>query len=279
MMIIASVGFATMGALVKLSCATLSVPVVVFGRSLVVALGSAILLVVGRAKRKATNRKLMWLRSVSGFTAMCLYFYSISHVPLANAVTLQYSSPIFVVWFAGPFLGEHAPRSAWIWFVVAFCGVLFLLAPDLKGFDLHAIAAVGSAALSAIAYLSVRGMRSSDHPDTIVYNFALFSVVASTPGLAWMDRWPTSAEWLALFGVGAFATMGQALMTRAYRYSDASYVSTFSYATVLFSAGYSLWVFEEDLPTTAALGTALIVASGTALSWIGRNKNAGRGIT
>lgn len=277
-MIFASMAFASMGALVKLGSTTLSVPVVVFGRSLFVAVGSTILLFFGHTRAKATNRKLMWLRSASGFSAMCLYFYSISHVPLANAVTLQYSSPIFVAWFAGPFLNEHTPRSAWVWFVIAFCGVLFLLAPDLQRFDLHAIAAVGSAALSAIAYLSVRGMRESDHPDTIVYNFAVFSLVASIPGLAWIERLPTFSEWLILFGVGAFATMGQALMTRAYRYSDASYVSAFSYVTVLFSAGYSLWVFEEQLPATAALGTAFIVVGGTALSWIGRSSKKVSGI-
>ena len=265
-MVLASLGFASMAALVKLSCQGLPFFVVVLGRSVVVAAVALGLLRWRGAALRATNRPLMLARSLTGFAAMACYFYAISQVPLATAVTLQYTSPLFVALLSGLTVRERVAPRTFVAIGVAFGGVLLIVGPDLAGFDLGALWALASAVLAALAYLAVRGLSPTDAPETIVLHFAVFALVASTPGLWALERWPTAIELAALVGVGLGASVGQVFMTHAYRVAEAAFVSAFSYVAVLFSAVFGFVLFDEVPTAAAATGAALVVAAGAALS-------------
>lgn len=266
LMVLASASFATMGMLVKVACKGLPSAVVVFARSAVLVPLAWMLMRHRGVAAKIVNRRVMLLRCVTGFVAMLLYFYALGQIPLATAVTLQYSSPLFVALFSGLLLHERVPVGTVLCIVAAFFGAALILAPDLMRLEFDSLVALGSAMLAAFAYLAVRDLRRTDPPETIVLYFGLFAVVFASPSLAFVEVWPSGSEWLALVGVGAFAFGGQIFMTHAYRHGRAAFVSAFSYATVLVSAVYGGLVFHEPLTVPVALGGLLIVGSGVALS-------------
>jgi drug/metabolite transporter (DMT)-like permease len=243
---------------------------VVFGRSVVVAaVGLAVVCARG-APLVPTNKRLVLWRSASGFGAMAAYFYALTRVPLANAVTLQYTSPLFVALLSGVTVRERPPPRLFALAAVAFAGVWLIVSPDVRGFDAGALFALASAVLSAFAYLAVRGLRATDGTETIVLSFGLFSLVVSAPGLLMLDRWPTGPELGALLAVGGFAAAGQLAVTHALRLANAAFVTAFSYVAVVVSAGYGVAVFGEVPTLRAAVGSALVIASGIALSALER---------
>jgi drug/metabolite transporter (DMT)-like permease len=252
--------------MVKVACRELPVFAVVMGRSVVIAVVAwGVARARGVGLRPHNPRLLAW-RCVSGFAAMCCYFTAISLVPLANAVTLQYTAPLWVALLAGAVLGERVGAGRRGWIAAAFCGVCLLVGPDLARLELGALFALASAVLAAFAYLAVRGLSPGDPPERIVLVFALFSLVASAPALLWLERLPRPDELLALAGVGLGASVGQLGMTHAYRHAEASFISPFSYGTILFSAALGWWLFAEQPGLAAAAGATLIVVAGIAIS-------------
>lgn len=270
LMLVASLSFAGMGALVKVSTATFSFLTVVFVRSLVIVFVTLALVRLRRARLRARNRRLMAWRSATGFTAMCCYFYAVDQLPLSTAITVQYMAPVFVALLSPILLRERVPRLSLVFVFLAFGGAALVLSPEATAFNPGLIAGLTSAVLAAFAYLAVRGLRATDEPETIVLHFSVFSTVAAAPGLLLLDAAPTALELLPLLGVGVFAAGGQLAMTWAFRYADAAYVSAFSYATVVFGAALGVGLFGDPVEVHTLAGTALVVIAGAAISLTAR---------
>ena len=135
-MVLAAASFGLMGVFVKLASATLGTVELVFWRTAfaVVVLGGAALL---RRQRFATPLLGQHLkRGLLGYVSLLCYFYAISHLPLATAVTLNYTSPLFLALLSVLLLRERLPRSAWLAIVLGFAGVALLLKPTLAGLGL-----------------------------------------------------------------------------------------------------------------------------------------------
>jgi drug/metabolite transporter (DMT)-like permease len=266
-MLLGSVFFAAMGAAVKWAARDLSSYLVVFARSLtIIALAWAALRLGGQRARVRNKRLLLW-RSATGFVAMACYFYALSAVPMSIAVTIQYSSPIFVALLSGLTIGERVGGATWVGVLSAFGGVAVLVSPDPANLGPGALAALASAILAAFAYLAIRELRRTDSPEIIVLYFALFSTALSAPSLVTASRVPSASELAALLAVGVFAFGGQMLITHAYRHGRAAFISGLSYSTIAFSALLGAAFFDEALDATAVSGMALIAGSGVWLSW------------
>jgi drug/metabolite transporter (DMT)-like permease len=268
LMLGASVCYALMSALVKVAAGELDLMTIITGRSAVVVVVTLAVALRQGVSLRPSDVRLVVSRSVTGFAAMCCYFYAISAISLADAVALQYTSPIFVALLANMWLGERVRARTWAMIGVAFGGVLLIIAPDLSGLDPRGLIALGSGVLAAVSYLTVRQLRRSDSPETIVLYFGVISLVASLVGVwLWGAGWPMGWHaWGALLGTGAFAGGGQLLMTHAFRHGEAAVMSAFSYATVLVSALLGVWWFGERLTWASGLGVALVVAAGVGVS-------------
>jgi len=267
----ASVGYAAMGALVKLAGESTSVATVVAARSIVVV---AVAVVMARAQGLSWRPGAPWTllaRCLIGFTALTCYYIAITRIQLASAVTLQFTSPLFVALFSVWMLGERATLGMIACIVTALVGAVMVVVPDpmqlLASAEPDALYAVASAVLAGVAYVLVRKLKDTDAPEIIVLHFAIFSALVSIPGALWLDdTWPDLRTWLVLVGVGVAAFVGQILMTYAYRYAEAPFVSAFSYATVVLSALLGFVLFGEVPGTAAVVGSALIIGAGVALS-------------
>ena len=264
-MLLASVAFGSGSALVKWTAGQAGVATVIFGRSLVITLALLTWSQLRGASLYVGNRRRMLWRCTVGLSAMACYFYAVQQIPLSNAVTLQYTAPLFVALFSRAMLREHVSPLVYGCIVLSFVGTVLIVSPSLRSVDIDALVALISGVLSAFAYLAVRGLRTSASPDGVVFWFALFCTLATLP-LA-VSELPRLAlpEVLAITGVGICAGVGQTGMTRAYQAARAAYIGAFSYATVLVGGIYGWLLFHQTLVWGDALGAALIVGSGALL--------------
>ncbi|MEE3192043.1 MAG: DMT family transporter [Candidatus Thermoplasmatota archaeon] len=264
-MLLASVAFGSGSALVKWTAGQAGVATVIFGRSLVITLALLTWSQLRGASLYVGNRRRMLWRCTVGLSAMTCYFYAVQQIPLSNAVTLQYTAPLFVALFSGAMLRERVSSLVYGCIALSFVGTVLIVSPSLRSVDIDALVALISGVLSAFAYLAVRGLRTSATPDGVVFWFALFCTLATLPLAA--SELPRLAlpEVFAITGVGICAGVGQTGMTRAYQAARAAYIGAFSYATVLVGGIYGWLLFHQTLVWGDALGAALIVGSGALL--------------
>ena len=264
-MIFGSISFGTMNALVKWTSVNADVWMIIFVRSLVIALAVAIFARFQGISLKVKDRRKMFLRCLTGLIAMLLYFTALSLIPIGQAVTLQYTAPLFVALLSGRLISEKVSSSVLVLLMTAFIGIVLIVSPDFDSIDSNALLALGSGLFAGLAYIFVRDLRKTESPSSVVFWFAAFSVLGSmiqaVPNLS-----DLSLEMVAaLVGIGVGAGGGQVGITMAYHKANAAWVSAFSYLTVIIATIYGIILFDEILTLKIVLGGLMIIGSGIAL--------------
>jgi drug/metabolite transporter (DMT)-like permease len=255
--------FATAGAAVKVASARVPSEMVVFFRSF---FGLVVLLPwlasAGLEGLRTPFPRQQVTRALAGLAAMYCFFYAIAHLPLAEAILLNYCSPLFIPFIAWAWLGEPIPpRIGWA-ASVGFVGISLILKPGLGFFSPAALVGVCSAMLTAVAMVSIRGLARYEPTTRIVFYFGAVCTLASTLPLIWSWRTPSPGTLGLLVLVGVLATSGQWLLTRAYALAPAARVGPFTYSTVVFAALLG-WGFWGEVPDgLSALGAILVCAAG-----------------
>jgi drug/metabolite transporter (DMT)-like permease len=269
-MLVASLCFACMGVCVKLGAALFSSAELVFYRGLIATVLLFGLIRLNGGSLKTPHWKAQLIRGGTGFVSLVLYFFAIGALPLATAVTLNYTSPLFLALLLTFWSGEQLRRSLMLALAVGFAGVVLLLQPTLRQ-DQWLAAAVGlaSGALAGVAYLNVRNLGELGEPEwrTVFY----FSLIATLGGAPWVlaarPAHGYDARGIALLlGVGVFGALAQLAMTRAYRYGKTLVSASLAYSTVIFSSLFGVLIWKEVLPGLSWIGIALIIASGVIAS-------------
>lgn len=264
-MLTASLLFAVMGVCVKLASVHFSAPELVFWR------GCIALIPVGgwvfwQRKPLATPyvRAHVW-RGLAGTVALGASFTAMSLLPLSTAVTLGYTSPLFLALLLGVWLREPIKPITLAALTLGFVGLLLLLRPTLQADQwLGALCGLLCGMLSAVAYLNVRTLGQLGEPvwRTVFY----FSLATTLGGLPWLfsDRAqaPTTLAWLWVLGVGVCGVLAQLCLTHAYKHGRALAAAGLSYSTVLFSSVLALILWGELLPWLAYAGMLCIVIAG-----------------
>ena len=266
--------FAAMGVGVKLASASLPNSVVVFFRNAVglVALVPW-LLPLGLAGLRTQRLRDHMPRVVFGLMSMYCFFYAIGHMPLSDAVLINYSLPLFVPLIEG-WLGEPIPRGIWGPVFVGLAGITLILKPGSGVLQAVALVAVLSAVFGGIAQVGVRRLTSTEPTPRIVFYFAAFASLASAIPLPWTWQTPPASLWLVLLAMGVFATLGQLLLTRAYSHASAARVGPFMYTAVVFAALLDFLVFRVVPDRWSLAGAALVVSAGVLALRLDRSRAA-----
>jgi len=260
--LVSALCFAAMAAFVRLTAAQLPRSEVIFFRNFIGLLLLLPLAVQQRVSLRTSCFRLHLLRTAAGLTAMGLYFYAISNLPLAGAVLLNYTSPIFVAIFAGIWLKETLTRSRKLAVAVGVLGVLCLFQPTAAIASLAGLAGLISGVLGGLALTTVKRLSDTDPGTRIVLYFSLLSSIFSAAPMFWTYQAPSWPLLLALLGMAGVGTLGQLLLTQAYKLAPASQVSPIGFSGLIF-AGLFGFLFWGETPNLAMLaGTALIVTSG-----------------
>jgi len=264
-MLVAGFLFGCMGVFVKLGAAHFSHVELVFYRSF---FGLVMVYLIMRSQRVSVStlhwRSHLW-RGLSGSIALALFFYCITVLPLATAVTLNYTAPLFLTIFTMLVFKDKFHLPLTIAIALGFCGVVLLLHPTLQHDQLlPGVLGLISGFLAGVAYLNVKQLGSIGEPETRTVFY--FSLTASLGSGVWMlfDRVHTiTAQGFAiLLGLGLSATLAQLAMTRAYRVGRTLVVGSMAYSTIIFASLFGIGLWGETLPLTGWLGMALIVLGG-----------------
>ena len=273
-MIVASFLFACMGVCVKLAAATHSVVEITFWRSFIALLLLFVLVRVRGVTLATPHWRWHLTRGVVGYTALFGYFYAIALLPLATAVTLNYTSAIFLALYLA-LTGLRLRPGMLLALALGLLGVALLLRPSLYAEQLWGgVIGLASGAVAAMAYFSVRelGRRGESEVRTVFY----FSLVATLCSLLWLlfsDMHPLDLRsGLLLLGVGVFAALAQLAMTRAYVRGKTLVSAALAYSTVIFSSLAGLLFWGETLPSSAWAGIVLIILSGVGATHFSRAK-------
>ena len=271
-MIAASFLFACMGVCVKLAAATHSAVEITFWRSFI-----SLILMYGLIRlRGVPLRTPHWrwqiARGAVGFSALFSYFYAITLLPLATAVTLNYTSAIFLALYLG-FAGMQMRRGMLGALLLGLVGVALLLKPTFHADQLMGgLIGLGSGILAGMAYFSVRELGARGEAETrTVFYFSLVSSIGAGLWLAFSEIHPVDLRsGLLLLGVACFATVAQLAMTRAYSRGKTLMSAALAYSTVIFSSLFGMVIWGEVMDASSWLAIGLIVASGVAATHFSR---------
>ena len=164
---------------------------------------------------KGSNRKLLLFRGLFGTTALYFFFITLHNIPLASAMTIQYLSPIFTSIIAIFLLREAVRPFQWLFYAIAFGGVLLIERFDPRVSLFYLAIGVISAFCSGMAYNLVRDLRGKEHPLTVVLHFQLVGAIVGFFGLFFAWRMPQGWDWLFLFLIAVFSQLGQIFLTNA----------------------------------------------------------------
>lgn len=271
-MIAASLLFACMGVCVKFAAETHSAVEITFYRSFI-----SLILMFGLVRLRGVllatpHWRWQVTRGAVGFSALFSYFYAITLLPLATAVTLNYTSAIFLALYLG-FAGMRMRRGMLGALVLGLVGVIMLLKPTLHADQLvGGLVGLGSGVLAGMAYFSVRELGARGEPETrTVFYFSLVSSVGAAIWLAFSDMHAIDLRsGLLLLGVACFATVAQLAMTRAYSRGKTLMSAALAYSTVIFSSLFGMLFWGEVMDAASWLAIGLIIASGVAATHFSR---------
>lgn len=259
----AALMFATMGAAVRYSSQFLTNEMVVFLRNIFGFLFLLPWLHKKGFRNLGTKRpKTHLLRSLSGLTAMYCFFYAIANLQLAEAVLLNYASPIFIAVIALVWLGEKASPKLIAAVLLGFIGICFILKPGIGILQAAAWVGLLSAVFAALAMVTIRNLSATEPITRIVFYYCLIcSVVSAFPAI-WAWQTPPLGVLLVMGFAGLVATTGQMLLTYSYSLAPAARVGPYTYAAVIFAAIYGWIIWSERPDLFSAIGAVLVIIAG-----------------
>lgn len=208
------------------------------------------------------------LRSAIGLFSLTMLYQGLMLLPIADAVTIGFSSPAFATLLSVLILHEKVGPHRWAAVAIGFLGVFIVARPSGADLPLAGIAyALAGAAASAAATVTIREMTGVETHGSIVFWFFLSSTLVSGIGMAFHALPHPPLTWALLVFGGVTGAAAQLLMTRALQVAPVSVVAPFDYTQIVWAAllGWLIWSTLPGLNT--ALGAALIVASGLTTAW------------
>ena len=201
-------------------------------------------------------------RGVLAVLMLTSFIYAISGMPLSEAYTLFFVSPLLITALSVPLLKESVDLKRWIAVLVGFGGVLVVLRPGFVGLDLLSVAVLVAATCYALNAISVRILGRTD--STAAMSFWFIAMIAVGAGALALPDWQAvrSSDALWLIGMGVTGALGQLLITEAFKCAPVSIVAPFEYSTLFWGVLLDLAIWG-DLPGPLVFaGAAVIVGSG-----------------
>ncbi|WP_293882238.1 DMT family transporter [Sphingomonas sp.] len=207
-------------------------------------------------------------RGAAGLSGMALNFATIGLLPLAEAQTVWFTTPLFATMLGAWWLREYVGPHRWGAVALGFVGVLIVVHPQTG--LLHPLGtAIGLAAAFMVAVTSIliRQIGSTEGPLTTVFWFGTTSALALSLTLPWALQHHDPQTWALLIGVGLTGSFGQIALTSSLRLAPVSVVAPVDYASLFWTAALGAWLFGEWPTVWTWVGAPLIIGSGLYIVW------------
>ena len=208
------------------------------------------------------NPKLQILRGLTLLFANICFFYSISIISMAKALTLAFVAPLITTALSPIILNEKVGIRRWTAVLVGFIGSLVVIRPGFLEFNLATIAALGTGCFYGVYLIITRKLHSTDSPLlTLLFTGVVGTIVSSLfVPVVWIS--PTSSQWLWLALMGIFACLGHILLIYSLRYADASMLAPFGYFEIITNIILGYYIFKDFPDFWTFSGLFIIVSSG-----------------
>lgn len=258
-MLLAAISFAALTSVIREMSSSMHTFELVFFRSL---FGLLFMLPwfwrAGIGALKTERMKLHGFRSVIGLSAMLFWFSAIALMPIAEAMALSFTAPLFATIGAALFLGETVRARRWAATLIGFIGTLIIVRPSGIEIGWASTLVLAASACMSMAALSVKSLSRTDSPNTIVLFMGLLMTPMSLIPALFVWSAPQPSDYLWFLAMGLFATIGQVSMARSFASADISAVLPFDFSRLIFAAilGYVFFAEIPDLWTW--VGAAII---------------------
>ena len=210
--------------------------------------------------------KLQFIRGLILLTANICFFYSISVISLAKALTLAFVAPLIVTAFSPIFLGEKVGIRRWSAVTIGFIGSLVVIRPGFVEINLASLAALGTGIMYGFYLIITRKLSTSDNPLlTLLLTGVVGAVIIScVMPFVWVK--PTLNQWSMMAAIGVFACIGHLFLILSLKYADASKLAPFSYFEIITNIIIGYYFFSDFPDNWTFLGLFIIVLSGIYIS-------------
>ena len=220
------------------------------------------------------RQKLVWtdkpkLQLIRGLILLCAnisFFYSISVISLAKALTLAFIAPLIVTAFSPIFLGERVGFRRWSAVILGFIGSLVVIRPGFVEINLASMAALGTGIMYGFYLIITRKLSTSDNPLlTLLFTGLVGAIIVSTVmPFVWVK--PTFNQWSMMAAIGIFACVGHLFIILSLKYADASKLAPLSYFEIITNIIIAYYFFGDFPDNWTFLGLFIIVLSGIYIS-------------
>ena len=210
--------------------------------------------------------KLQLIRGLILFTANVCFFYSISIISLAKALTLAFIAPLIVTAFSPIFLGEKVGFRRWSAVIIGFIGSMVVIRPGFVEINLASLAALGTGVMYGFYLIITRKLSSSDNPLlTLLLTGVVGAIIISfVMPFVWIK--PTLNQWSMMAAIGIFACVGHLFIILSLKYADASKLAPFSYFEIVTNIIIGYYFFSDFPDKWTFLGLFIIILSGIYIS-------------
>jgi len=206
--------------------------------------------------------KLQLIRGLILFCANILFFYSISIISLAKALTLAFIAPLIVTALSPVLLGEKVGFRRWAAVVIGFIGSLVVIRPGFVEFNLASIAALGTGILYGFYLIITRKLHDADNPLLTLLLTGIVGAILGTMIMPTVWVQPTISEWYMMFAIGFFASIGHLFLILSLKYADASKLAPFSYFEIVTNIIIGFYFFNHFPDNWTFLGLFIIMSTG-----------------
>ena len=206
--------------------------------------------------------KLQIIRGLLLFVANILFFYSISQISLSKALTLAFIAPLIVTIFSPIFLNEKVGFNRWVAVMIGFFGCLIVIRPGLIDFNLATFAALGTGFMYGFYLIVTRKLSNADSPLLTLLFTGIVGAFIGSFVIPFYWVMPSSDQWLFLFLIGFFASIGHLLLILSLKLADASKLAPFGYFEILPNIIIGYYFFNNVPDIFHLSGLVLIIGSG-----------------
>jgi len=216
--------------------------------------------------RWSDKPKLQFIRGIILLTANICFFYSISVISLAKALTLAFVAPLIVTAFSPIFLGEKVGYRRWLAVIIGFIGSLVVIRPGFVEINLASLAALSTGVMYGFYLIITRKLSTSDNPLlTLLLTGVVGAIIIScVMPFVWVK--PNLNQWSMMAAIGIFACIGHLFLILSLKYADASKLAPFSYFEIITNIFIGYYFFSDFPDNWTFLGLFIIVISGIYIS-------------
>ncbi len=201
-------------------------------------------------------------RALLGFGSIVLFFWGVTLMPLAEAMAISFTAPLFTTALSVPVLGERVGVRRWSAVGIGFVGALVVIRPGTEAFRPEAMVVIASAFVYALAMITTRRMSATETNVAMFTYTTIGAGLISAPFLLLAWQTPTLTH-LALFsGFGIIEGCASFLLIIAYRNVAAAVAASFDYTSLIWGAIFGWLLWSENPDATVWIGAAIIALAG-----------------